>query len=117
MGDPSPISPSGRNALGVHCVHCPTLILCVGAAAHHPAPHPLPLNSHTKDTKPEEYQQVSSWWMVEDMFTFENIGFSHTVDSRKFLVCANCERGPVGFHDIEGKKSYVALDRVRHGEK
>lgn len=54
------------------------------------------------------------FWLVEDMMTFENIGFSHTVDGRKFLVCADCERGPVGYHELSTKRCYVALERVAH---
>lgn len=50
------------------------------------------------------------------MFTFENIGFSHTVDNYKYLICADCEMGPVGYHNISTKKCYVALERVKYDE-
>lgn len=59
--------------------------------------------------------QVSDWWVVDDMFTFENIGFTHSVGSVKYLSCAYCERGPLGYHDTVAKKNYVALVRVKHG--
>ena len=30
-------------------------------------------------------------------------------------MCADCEEGPIGFHDTSSKKAfYVALDRVLH---
>lgn len=48
------------------------------------------------------------------MFTFENIGFSHTIDDTKFLICADCEMGPVGYHSISTKKCFVALTRIKH---
>lgn len=48
------------------------------------------------------------------MYTFENIGVSHTVGNVKYLACADCERGPVGWHDLSTKKSYIALCRVKH---
>ena len=51
---------------------------------------------------------------MADMFDFENIGFSHTVGDTKYLVCADCEQGPVGWHDNNTRKSYVALARVKH---
>lgn len=60
------------------------------------------------------YFQLREWWEVDDMFTFENIGFSNTLNETKYLVCANCERGPVGYHHISSKKSFVALSRVKH---
>lgn len=48
------------------------------------------------------------------MFTFQNVGFSHTVGNNKYLACADCEAGPIGYHDVANKKSYVALSRVQH---
>ena len=55
------------------------------------------------------------FWLVGDMFTFENVGFSKTVNTTKYLVCADCEIGPIGFLDIQEKnKHYVALGRVKH---
>lgn len=55
------------------------------------------------------------YWLVNDMFTFENIGFSNTVGTTKYLICADCEIGPVGWQDIRNPKEiYVALDRVKH---
>ena len=32
----------------------------------------------------------------------------------QFLSCADCDVGPIGYHDLETKKSYVALGRVHH---
>ena len=48
------------------------------------------------------------------MFDFDNVGFSNTVGQTKFLTCADCEIGPIGWHSLETKKSYVALKRVKH---
>jgi len=104
----------GRNAQRVVCPHCPTTVLLPAAAALCTAPHPLPRPAHTRDTEAKEHEQVSAWWQVDDMFTFENIGFSNTVAQSKYLVCANCERGPLGYHDLDTKRSYVAVCRVHH---
>ena len=64
---------------------------------------------------------LESFWLVSDMFTFENVGFSHTVNNQtKYLVCANCERGPIGFSPINPvtnqleKEFYVAIDRIKY---
>lgn len=57
---------------------------------------------------------LKNYWTVNDMFTFENIGFSNTVQNKKYLICADCEMGPVGYHDIATKVCYVALKRVKH---
>jgi len=64
---------------------------------------------------------LESFWLVSDMFTFENVGFSNTVNNQtKYLVCANCERGPIGFSPINPttkqleKEFYVAIDRIKY---
>jgi len=59
-------------------------------------------------------EPLKDFWLVKDMMSFENIGFSNTVDGRKFLVCADCERGPVGYHDLSTRHCYLALKRVVH---
>jgi hypothetical protein len=48
------------------------------------------------------------------MFDFDNLGFSKTVKDVKYLICADCEIGPIGWHSLETKKSYVAVSRVKH---
>lgn len=56
--------------------------------------------------------------MIENMYAFENIGFSNTVGTIKYLVCADCESGPVGWHDLSngGKACFLSWDRVRHSD-
>lgn len=64
-----------------------------------------------------ESEAIKSYWTVDDMFTFENIGFSHTVQNTKYLICADCEMGPVGYHDVTSKKCFIALKRVKHASQ
>lgn len=61
-----------------------------------------------------ETENLKHFWKVKDMFTFENIGFSNTVEMTKYLICADCEMGPVGYYDIRSKECFVALKRVKH---
>lgn len=61
-----------------------------------------------------ETEHVSLFWKVNDMFTFQNVGFTNTVGDNKFLACADCDAGPIGYYDIQSKKSYIALSRVHH---
>lgn len=58
--------------------------------------------------------QLISQWLVKDMFHFENVGFSKTVNScEKYLVCADCEIGPIGWTDVNNQKEYyVSAERV-----
>ena len=65
-----------------------------------------------QSTEKPEGEDLMDWWMVPDMFMFENVGFSNTVGIYKYLTCADCEQGPVGIHNLELKKSYVAAQRI-----
>jgi hypothetical protein len=53
---------------------------------------------------------------VDDMFSFENVGYSHTQGTVKYLCCADCERGPIGLQRLDATPpaSYVAAARVRY---
>lgn len=62
----------------------------------------------------QEEEELKDYWQVDNMFNFENIGYSNTVDGRKFLVCADCESGPLGWQDLETKSSYLAVQRVKY---
>ncbi|KAJ8395390.1 hypothetical protein AAFF_G00033750 [Aldrovandia affinis] len=55
---------------------------------------------------------LTAHWLVDDMYTFENVGFTKDVGKVKYLICADCEIGPIGWHCLDDKKSfYVALER------
>lgn len=60
-----------------------------------------------------QYEKLNEFFFVENMFTFENIGFTHTIDNCKYLSCADCDAGPVGYYNMNTKHSYVALSRVK----
>lgn len=73
--------------------------------------------SQKKNSESIEREMLSDYWMVPDIYMFDNIGFSKTVDSGlKYLICADCEIGPIGWYDDSNKQSYVALSRVKHAE-
>jgi len=40
----------------------------------------------------------AEFWLVKDMFKFENIGFLKTVENVKFMSCADCEKEILGVH-------------------
>ncbi|ENN78085.1 hypothetical protein D910_04883 [Dendroctonus ponderosae] len=93
----------GQNKRSVKCKFCSS--------------HSLPLIRQTKTTEENpDTETTSVFWAVKDMFTFQNVGFSNTVGNTKYLTCADCEAGPIGFHDIPTKMSFVALSRVSHGD-
>lgn len=67
-----------------------------------------------KDLNPENFEENSDFWVVKSIYTFENIGFLNTYQNSKYLICADCERGPIGYMDIESNMSFVALNRVNY---
>ncbi|XP_061400966.1 guanine nucleotide exchange factor MSS4 homolog [Musca vetustissima] len=110
---------NGKNKQEVRCRFCNSLMLKEQEGSYESKPFDLPLmhQKNTKDINTIECESLSDYWIINDMFTFENIGFSNTVDKRKFLICADCDMGPVGYHDIDTKKCYLALKRVHHGKE
>ncbi|KLT46507.1 Mss4-like protein [Cutaneotrichosporon oleaginosum] len=71
-----------------------------------------------------------AYWRVDGgPYTFENIGYSRNVDATlpsgapgagagkvKWLICAECDMGPLGWSTEGGDSSWVAVERVRYGQ-
>lgn len=74
---------------------------------------PLMLQDTRKEVEVQN-EKLNEFYHVENMYTFENIGFTHTVDNYKYLSCADCDAGPIGYYDMNTKHSFVALSRVEH---
>merc|ERR1711937_322073 len=69
----------------------------------------LPTKSDKNDT-----ETFKSWIEVADIFDFYNVGFSKTVNTDlKYLICADCERGPIGVQYISKKKILIAVDTLK----
>ncbi|XP_065075772.1 guanine nucleotide exchange factor MSS4 homolog [Ochlerotatus camptorhynchus] len=111
-----------KNKTNVKCTHCDSLILKPATADYVESEFDLPEPQQKRrqssdpvgEPAPFTCEKLKHFWVVSDMFTFENIGFSHTVDKTKYLICADCEIGPVGYHDLQTKRCYIALQRVKH---
>ncbi|XP_047540243.1 guanine nucleotide exchange factor MSS4 homolog [Vanessa atalanta] len=106
---------NGTNKLIVKCKFCGSKILDKKSGKYMKQEKDLPLMQ--QDTRKDagiQNEKVNEFYHVENMYTFENIGFTHTVDNYKYLSCADCDAGPVGYYDMNTKHSYVALSRVNH---
>lgn len=124
-----------RNTQTIVCSFCDDIILRPQTAILTTKPTLLPQMNVKKEPTTETdatnrlsingsdhtCDSLESFWLVSDMFTFENVGFSNTVNNQtKYLVCANCERGPIGFSPINPstrqleKEFYVAIDRIKY---
>ncbi|CAF1171048.1 unnamed protein product [Adineta ricciae] len=123
-----------RNTQTIVCSFCDDIILRPQTATLTKNPTLLPQMSVDKKSSTDAdtnrlsingsdhpCDSLELFWLVSDMFTFENVGFSNTVNNQtKYLVCANCERGPIGFSPINPstrqleKEFYVATDRIKY---
>ncbi|KAL4622440.1 guanine nucleotide exchange factor MSS4 [Arapaima gigas] len=113
------VSEDGKNSKSVVCQRCGSKVLSPGSAQF--AEKELFLPSMRKKTGivgaegTMDGDTLTAHWLVDDMYTFENVGFTKDVGKVKYLICADCEIGPIGWHCLDDKKSfYVALERVSH---
>ncbi|XP_017068591.2 guanine nucleotide exchange factor MSS4 homolog [Drosophila eugracilis] len=106
----------GKNKSNVRCQFCNSLMLKAQEGTYSEEEVDVPLMMQKQDRTADSLssETLKNFWLVKDMMTFENIGFSNTLDGRKFLVCADCERGPVGYHDLSTRHCFLALKRVVH---
>jgi len=70
---------------------------------------------HKKHEGSDKQEESDTFWMLKNLMEFENVGVTHTVDSIKYLCCADCEVGPVGLTLVDKNDEYlVAADRVEY---
>ncbi|CAL2040881.1 unnamed protein product [Caenorhabditis brenneri] len=72
----------------------------------------LPLTRQTKGIDHTQTELVKGYFGVKDIFAFENVGFTRSAEGKKFLVCGECEEGPVGFVDPNTEMNYVTPERL-----
>ncbi|KAF5394862.1 hypothetical protein EG68_01854 [Paragonimus skrjabini miyazakii] len=111
----------GRNLFDICCPRCSSIVLKKCSANFTIKQQSLPVYAKkselTNPTNEFPTDLLDQFWSVNDMYTFENVGFTHDVNSLRYLTCADCELGPIGFQDTnEGppKVYYVALSRTTH---
>ncbi|CAG9792834.1 unnamed protein product [Diatraea saccharalis] len=106
----------GKNKLIVKCKFCGSKILEKKTAKYVTQEKELPLMQQDANRKEGEVQKemIIEYYHVDHMYVFENIGFTHPVENHKYLICADCDAGPIGYFDLDSKHSYVALSRIVH---
>jgi len=107
----------GKNSKLIVCKACKCKIL-------RPNNGTLQVLDSTMGFLPNERQQPSTsdasvlgetlkyYWVLTDVFQFDNIGFSRNNKEKKYLTCADCERGILGFQDLSTMKIYLAHKRI-----
>ncbi|XP_076470090.1 guanine nucleotide exchange factor MSS4-like [Babylonia areolata] len=106
---------NGKNKTKIYCQRCSSLVLSPSNAEMVEKEFFLPHMYKKNQAKPSNGEDLKAFWLVTDMYTFDNVGFTNTVDSIKYLICADCEIGPIGWHDVSDKRAYyIAVERVKH---
>jgi hypothetical protein len=100
----------------LRCIRCPSLILRPTTKSS----TVLIDNVKLPQLKKHDMLDSANFIRIYDMMLFENIGVSRPSDNEfltKYLLCADCEVGPIGFEgkDENGVVCFnVAADRVRY---
>ncbi|XP_033113337.1 guanine nucleotide exchange factor MSS4-like [Anneissia japonica] len=105
-----------KNSKTLKCLRCGSTILRPDNATYQKKEIFLP---HMKKKKANQAatdgETLSDQWRIEGMYTFENVGFTNAVNNIKYLICADCEVGPIGWYDqSDANNFYVAMERVQH---
>ncbi|ORZ32622.1 Mss4-like protein [Catenaria anguillulae PL171] len=121
------ITGDGLNTYRIYCPNplCKCLILREKHGRHvrQPAKFDMPSMPQTQaQSVPAPSVQAdqgeADFFEIKDMMSFENIGFSKTVhQSVKFLSCADCDLGPLGYQEVGPdayKGCFLHMDRVRY---
>ncbi|UMM29464.1 hypothetical protein L5515_011812 [Caenorhabditis briggsae] len=72
----------------------------------------LPLPRQKKGIDHTQTEPVRGYFGVKDIFAFENVGFTRSSEGKRYLVCGECEQGPVGFVDTLTEMNYVTPERL-----
>jgi len=65
----------------------------------------------------DEFEPLSCFWLLRDMYDFENIGFTKVVDEKnlRYLTCADCERGVLGLQYLDDPTNiYLTTHRIKY---
>ncbi|EDO34539.1 predicted protein [Nematostella vectensis] len=114
---PGDLVTNGKNSKWVECKLCHSKVLRPQTAEYIKEEIFLPsMQQKTKiNMDSPEGDTLHHYWLVHDMFAFENVGFSKTVNNVKYLTCADCEVGPIGWQLANDSTRFlVALERVKH---
>ena len=104
-----------RNKWKIICQNCNSLILLESIADYHEEVYDIPLI--TNKVGCENNEKLNKFWLVDNMMKFENIGLTNTVNNRKYLICADCEIGPLGFQNLDNtNKLFLAIERIKHDQ-
>ncbi|KAI9193712.1 Mss4-like protein [Polychytrium aggregatum] len=137
MASENIVNAEGTNALDIYCPRptCHSIVLKRGAARNTVAnTEDVTLPALSSPLRPGQESDTSAagdgsspfFWSVANMMVFENVGFSKPVADLerlpeataqlvgRFLCCADCDEGPLGYESKADRKLWIASDRVSY---
>jgi len=100
---------NGQNAKKIICVTCGTDVLLPAHGTHVQQQISLPTG------KDGGQETLNDFWLVKDIFDFQNIAFLRTVQNAKYLTCGGCERGVLGVQQLDNQnKIFLCHNRVTY---
>mmetsp|Transcript_3897 Transcript_3897/g.8173 ORF Transcript_3897/g.8173 Transcript_3897/m.8173 type:complete len:99 (+) Transcript_3897:146-442(+) len=96
---------SETNLTNIRCSHCNCLILRPNLGHKRFVEVVLPGDA-----------QFNEFWMIEDIYSFDNIAVTHQFEDKKLLTCAECEKGILGYIQLPANVSYLAVEQVSYEE-
>eukprot|EP00743_Colponemidia_sp_Colp-15_P002458 GILK01002665.1.p1 GENE.GILK01002665.1~~GILK01002665.1.p1 ORF type:complete len:206 (+),score=43.52 GILK01002665.1:45-620(+) len=112
--DTTPEDPNAvKNSDTISCRKCATKILLPGKSTLIDKEIYL---HYERNIDGVEGETESQFWLVTNMYKFENIAASKPVANEyKYLICANCEKEPIGVVYLnDDKKFYISKNRVSY---
>jgi len=103
----------GKNKFPLFCTRCPSKVLIAKVGSYVKVEQKLPKMNQKKNSVELECDLIEDSFQLKDIFQFENVGFCHPVNQLKYLTCAECDLGPIGWQEIPSSNIFVALSRVR----
>ncbi|RNA16152.1 ATP-dependent RNA helicase DDX54 [Brachionus plicatilis] len=111
------VSDNNTNSKKIKCIRCDSFILSVDVGFFKKIESGISIPSlrqkrELASPNDAEFELLNNFWLVKDAFSFENIGFTNTVQNKKYLICADCEIGPLGVQNLETPNEfYLSVDR------
>ncbi|CAG0889391.1 unnamed protein product [Darwinula stevensoni] len=107
------LTSDGKNSKLIMCQFCTSKILEPQMGKFIEKECGLPRITASKAAPSQECDILKEFFQVDNIYHFLNLGFSNNVGHVKYLACADCEAGPIGYQDLQSGLSYVAIERVR----
>ncbi|KAI9486667.1 MAG: Mss4-like protein [Benjaminiella poitrasii] len=114
------VDKDGKNIADILCPkeNCKCVILRKNAAVlveRDGSKLALPESTLPTNTLIDHDDDDTHFWHVSNMMDFENVGFSTTIGTTKYLSCADCDLGPIGYHDTTNPKEFViSIKRAKY---